>query len=84
MGTYFNHHPNYLAYKDIMEVARATLDTTKRAKLYQALQILSTQDVPWIPLWSMTDEMITGRHANVHGLKLDVRMTIAIWNIYKD
>ncbi len=84
MGTYFNHHPNYLAYKDIMDVARATLDTTKRAKLYQALQILSTQDVPWIPLWSMTDEMITGRHANVHGLKLDVRMTIAIWNIYKD
>jgi len=84
MGTYFNHHPNYEAYKAIMEVARATVDTTKRAKLYKALQILSTQDVPWIPLWSMTDEMVTARRPYVHGLKLDVTMDIDIWNIYKD
>jgi peptide/nickel transport system substrate-binding protein len=83
MGTYFDFHPNYQAYKDIMEVARATVDTVKRGKLYQAIQILSTQDVPWIPLWSMTDEMVTARLPNVHGLKLDVTMDIDIWNIYK-
>jgi len=83
MGTYFNHHPNYLAYKEIMNVARATVDTAKRASLYKALQILSTQDVPWIPLWSMTDEMVTARLPGVQGLKLDVTMDIDIWNIFK-
>jgi ABC-type transport system substrate-binding protein len=83
MGTYFNHHPNYQAYKEIMNVARATVDTVKRASLYKALQILSTQDVPWIPLWSMTDEMVTARLPGVQGLKLDVTMDIDIWNIFK-
>jgi peptide/nickel transport system substrate-binding protein len=83
MGTYFNHHPNYQAYKEIMNVARATVDTAKRASLYKAIQILSTQDVPWIPLWSMTDEMVTARLPGVQGLKLDVTMDIDIWNIFK-
>ncbi len=83
MGTYFNHHPNYQAYKEIMNVARATVDTVKRASLYKAIQILSTQDVPWIPLWSMTDEMVTARLPGVQGLKLDVTMDIDIWNIFK-
>jgi len=82
MGTYFNHHPNYQAYKEIMNVARATVDTVKRASLYKAIQILSTQDVPWIPLWSMTDEMVTARLPGVQGLKLDVTMDIDIWNIF--
>lgn len=84
MGTYFNYHPNYQAYKEIMNVARATVDETKRAALYRAIQILSTQDVPWIPLWSMTDEMVTARRTDVQGLKLDVTMDIDIWNIYKN
>jgi peptide/nickel transport system substrate-binding protein len=83
MGTYFNHHPNYQAYKEIMNVARATVDETKRAALYRSIQILSTYDVPWIPLWSMTDEMVTARQPDVKGLKLDVTMDIDIWNISK-
>lgn len=84
MGTYFNHHPNYLAYKDIMDVATTTVDTDVRAKLYEAIQILSTQDVPWIPLWSMTDEMIAAWLPGVHGVHVYITMDIDVSEIYKD
>ena len=84
LGTFFNHHPNYEAYKDILEVATTTVDVKKRAKLYEAVQILSAQDVPWIPLWSMTDEMVIAMRPNVKGAFLNVTMDIYLWDIYKE
>ncbi len=84
MGTYFNHHPNYQAYKNIMDIATTTVDTDVRAQLYEAIQILSTQDVPWIPLWSMTDEMIAAWLPNVHGVHVYITMDIEVGAIYKD
>ncbi|HUT87134.1 MAG TPA: ABC transporter substrate-binding protein [Candidatus Heimdallarchaeota archaeon] len=83
-GTYFHMHPNYEAYKHIMEVATTTVDTAKRAKLYKAIQILSVQDVPFIPLWAMTDEMVLGWRKGVHGAKLDITMDVRVDLIYKD
>ena len=84
MGTYFNHHPNHEAYEAIMAVAKATVDTELRAKLYKAYQVLTTQDVPFIPLWAMTDEVVTARWPNVKGVLLDITMDVRIWNIYKE
>jgi peptide/nickel transport system substrate-binding protein len=84
MGTYFNEHPNYLAYKDILDVATTTVDTAVRSKLYQAVQILSTQDVPWIPLWAMTDEMIAAWLPGVQGVHVYITMDINVPDIYKE
>ncbi len=84
LGTYFNHHPNYQAYKNIMELATRTVDQDVRATLYEAIQILSTQDVPWIPLWSMTDEMIAAWLPNVKGVQVDITMDITVANIFKE
>jgi len=84
LGTYFNHHPNYEAYKHIMEVATTTADTTVRTKLYKAIQMLSVQDVPWIPLWAMTDEMVMAWRTNVHGCSLNITMDVHIDRIWKD
>lgn len=78
MGTYFNHHPNYAAYKHILEVATTTVDEVKRAKLYQAVQILSAYDVPWIPLWSMADEMVVVTKKGVQGAFLDLTMDLRL------
>ncbi len=84
LGTFFNHHPNYGAYERLMDIATTTIDTDVRAKLYEAIQILSTQDVPWIPLWSMTDEMIAAWRPGVHGVFVDITMDISVPLIYKD
>lgn len=84
LGTFFNKHPNYQAYKDILEVATSTVDTKKRAKLYQAVQILSAQDVPWIPLWAINVQMAVATLPNVHGAKADISMDIHIDQIYKE
>jgi len=84
LGTYFNHHPNYQAYKNLMDLATTTVDKDVRASLYEAIQILSTQDVPWIPLWSMTDEMIAAWLPGVQGVRVDITMDITIADIYKD
>ncbi len=84
MGTYFNHHPNFEAYKNIMDVATTTLDKGVRAKLYEAIQVLSAQDVMWIPLWSMAEEMIAAWLPDVHGVQVDITMDITVANIYKE
>ncbi len=84
LGTYFNHHPNYEAYKHIMEVASGMVDTDQRAKLYKAIQILSTQDVMWIPLWAMTDEMVLGWRKGVHGASLDITMDVNNYLVWKE
>ena len=83
-GTYFHLHPNYQAYKNIMDVATTTVDKGVRAKLYEAIQVLSTQDVMWIPLWSMTDEMIAAWLPNVQGVAIPITMDLDISLIYKD
>ena len=84
LGTYFNHHPNYQAYKNIIDLATTTLDKDVRAKLYEAIQILSTQDVMWIPLWSMAEEMIAAWLPGVEGVRVDITMDITIADIYKE
>ena len=84
LGTFFNEHPNYEAYKHIMEVATTTADAEKRSKLYKAIQMLSVQDVPWIPLWAMTDEMVMAWLPNVHGCTLNITMDVHIDQIWKD
>ena len=84
LGTYFNLHPNYQAYKNLMDIATTTVDKGVRAKLYEAIQILSTQDVPWIPLWSMTDEMIAAWLPGVQGVFVDITMDITVPNIWKE
>jgi peptide/nickel transport system substrate-binding protein len=84
MGTYFNHHPNYGAYLRILEVATQTVDPVVRGKLYEAVQILSTQDVPWVPLWSMTDEMVAAWLPGVEGVSVDITMDISVPDIYKN
>ncbi len=84
LGTFFNKHPNYEAYKHIMEVAMCTVDTALRARLYKAIQILSTQDAMWIPLWEMTDEMVLGWVPGVKGAKLDITMDVNLYLIYKE
>lgn len=83
MGTFFNHHPNYEAYKNILEVATTTVDEVKRAKLYQAVQILSAYDVMWIPLWSMADEMVVATVPGVEGAFLDLTMDLRLFLLTK-
>jgi hypothetical protein len=40
--------------------------------------------VPWIPLWSMTDEMVVAYLPNVKGVFVDITMDISIQLIYKE
>lgn len=83
-GTYMHLHPNYQAYVNIMQLALELTDTRQRAMLFEAFQIMSTQDVPWIPMWSMTDEMILAARNNVRGAFLDLSMDIYVSGIYKE
>ncbi len=84
LGTFFNRHPNYQAYKDIMEVALTTVDEAKKAKLYQAIQILSAYDVPWIPLWANLQQAYVVAKKNVKGLVLDLTMELHLNLLYKE
>jgi peptide/nickel transport system substrate-binding protein len=84
LGTFFNEDPNYLAYKDILDVATTTVDPAVRAKLYQAIQVMSVQDVPWIPLWSINGQMAVATLPSVHGATVDITMDLHIADIYKD
>jgi ABC-type transport system substrate-binding protein len=67
-----------------MEVATTTVDVEKRSKLYKAIQMLSVQDVPWIPLWAMTDEMVMAWLPNVHGCMLNITMDVRCERVWKD
>jgi peptide/nickel transport system substrate-binding protein len=83
LGTFFNHHPNYEAYKDIAEVALSIVDDEKAAKLYQAFQILSAYDVPWIPLWSNKQQTYIVAKKDVKGIVPDLTMDLHIDLLYK-
>ncbi len=84
LGTFFNKDPNYQAYKDILDAAMSTFYTKTRAKLYQAIQIISAQDVPWIPLWANNFQLAVATLPNVHGAAVDIAINdIHIDQIYK-
>lgn len=84
MGTYFNRHPNYPAYRQIMQKAYGTIDEEVRAGLYQAIQILSAYDVPWIPLWANNQQAFFVAQKNVKGIVLDITMEAHIELLYKE
>jgi len=84
LGTYFNHHPNYPAYKRIMEMALSTPGDERAAKLYQAFQILSAYDVPWIPLWANIQQAYVVAQKGVGGLVLDLSMELHLDLLYKE
>jgi len=84
LGTFFNLHPNYDAYKNIAEVALTVVDDEKRAKLYQAIQILSAYDVPWIPLWANLQQAYVVAQKGVGGLVLDLSMELHLDLLYKE
>jgi len=84
LGTFFNENEHFAIYKELMDIATTTADTTVRSNIYKAVQLLSVQDVPFIPLWAMTDEMVIGSLPGVHGATLNITMDVCIWNVYKD
>lgn len=84
LGTYFNRHPNYVAYKAIMTQALTTVDESFRAVLYQAIQVLSSYDVPWIPLWANNQQAYLVAQKNVKGIVLDLTMEPHLELLYKD
>ncbi len=73
-GTFFNHHPNYERYEKMMQEALSTVDEQKRAGLYQEIQRLSAEDVPWIPLWADLQEAWAAASKYIEGLVFDLSM----------
>lgn len=84
LGTFFNHHPNYDAYVKIMETALATPDMEKRAALYEAIQILSTEDVMWIPLWSNMAQAYVIYKPDLKNVYVDQTMDLHMAEIHKE
>ncbi len=84
LGTFFNHHPNYDAYVKIMDTAKATPDIEKRSALYESLQILSTEDIMWIPLWSNMAQAYVVTQENVMNAYVDQTMDIHVPMIWKE
>jgi peptide/nickel transport system substrate-binding protein len=83
LGTFFNNHPNYSAYKKIMNTAKALPDWDRRAPLYEAVQELSTQDVPFIPLWANLAQAYVAYQPNVENIFVDATMDIRVADITK-
>jgi hypothetical protein len=46
--------------------------------------LLRTGDVPWIPLWSMTDEMVVAYLPGVKNCFVDISMDVSIQLIDKE
>ncbi|MFP3952603.1 MAG: ABC transporter substrate-binding protein [Candidatus Acetothermia bacterium] len=84
LGTFFNHHPNYDAYVKIMDTAKAIPDIEKRSALYESLQILSAEDVMWVPLWSNMAQAYVVTQDNVMNAYVDQTMDIHIPLIWKE
>jgi len=84
LGTFFNHHPNYELYKTIYETALSTIPDEEAANLYRVLQILSVYDVPWIPLWSIQDQVYVVAKKEVKGIVLDATMDLHLTLLYKE
>jgi peptide/nickel transport system substrate-binding protein len=83
LGTYFNKHHNYDAYKKIINTAKSLPDDARRGTLYEAIQILSAQDVPFLPLWANLAQAYVVYQPNVDNVFVDATMDIRIWDITK-
>lgn len=84
LGTYFNRHPRYLLYKELMTRALTTIDEAERAKIYQEIQRMSAEDVPWIPLWANNQQAYLVAQKNVKGIVLDLTMELRLDLLYKE
>ncbi len=83
LGTYFNKHPRYLLYKDLMTKALTTVDEAVRARIYWLIQFMSATDVPWIPLWANYQQAYLVAQKNVKGIVLDLTMEPHLELLYK-
>lgn len=83
LGTFFNKHPNFSVYKELMDAAKATPDWDMRAPLYEAVQVLSTKDVPFIPLWANLAQAYVVYQPNVENIFVDATMDIRVSGITK-
>ncbi|MFP4136671.1 MAG: ABC transporter substrate-binding protein [Candidatus Acetothermia bacterium] len=83
LGTFFNNHPNYDAYRKILNTAKALPDWDRRAPLYEAVQELSAQDVPFIPLWANLAQAYVAYKPNVEDIFVDATMDIRVAGIKK-
>ncbi|MGQ9700496.1 MAG: ABC transporter substrate-binding protein [Candidatus Bipolaricaulaceae bacterium] len=84
LGTYFNRHPRYPVYKELMTKALTTIDEAERAKMYQEIQRMSAEDVPWIPLWANNQQAYLVAQKNVKGIVLDLTMEPHLDLLYKE
>ncbi len=83
LGTYFNYHPRYPEYKALMTKAYGTVDEAERAKIYQEIQRMSAEDVPWIPLWANYQQAYLVAQKDVKGIVLDLTMEPHLELLYK-
>jgi peptide/nickel transport system substrate-binding protein len=83
LGTFFNEHPAYDTYKKLINTAKSFPGVKKRGTLYEAVQILSSRDVPFIPLWANLAQAYVVYQPNVHNVFVDATMDIRIWDITK-
>ncbi|MGC9018214.1 MAG: ABC transporter substrate-binding protein [Candidatus Bipolaricaulaceae bacterium] len=84
LGTFFNRHPRYPVYKELMTKALTTIDEAERAKIYQEIQRMSAEDVPWIPLWANYQQAYLVAQKNVKGIVLDLTMEPHLDLLYKE
>lgn len=84
LGTFFNRHLRYPVYKELMTKALTTLDEAERAKIYQEIQRMSAEDVPWIPLWANYQQAYLVAQKNVKGIVLDLTMEPHLDLLYKE
>lgn len=84
LGTYFNRHPRYPLYRELMEKALGTVDEAARAEIYQQIQRMSAEDVPWIPLWANNQQAYLVAQKNVKGIVLDLTMEPHLELLYKE
>jgi peptide/nickel transport system substrate-binding protein len=84
LGTFFNKHPRYPEYKELMTKALTTIDEAERAKIYQEIQRMSAEDVPWIPLWANNQQAYLVAQKNVKGIVLDLTMEPHLDLLYKE
>jgi len=84
LGTFFNKHPRYPEYKELMTKALTTINEAERAKIYQEIQRMSAEDVPWIPLWANNQQAYLVAQKNVKGIVLDLTMEPHLDLLYKE
>ncbi|HEU68117.1 MAG TPA: peptide ABC transporter substrate-binding protein [Candidatus Acetothermia bacterium] len=84
LGTYFNRHPRYPIYREKMEEALSAVVEAERVALYQEIQRLSAEDVPWIPLWANNQQAYMIAQRSVKGIVLDLTMEPHLELLYKE